>query len=1083
MNKSTRYFITISLLTVLALSSFVGAATAFIPGNTPAGTPSGSPTNNNVVGNTPYVVSEGTASTDNLVGSTNTTGGTNWQYSYDVNQFGCETGLYSAVSIDCTSLPGYSASPVCSVAVTPADCTYDQDVQALPPGTDVVFNANASLRIAMDDYGEFVSTTTNTGQCSSSATSTSPAECGVAGLAYGSNEKGWTTTESFASTNINPKDYIQGWTFQMNYTRTGTPYAVLAESIFGDFTAPDTGRGVFTWFTGSKCPGYDAADPPCANPGDGVTPYYVGSLIPTGIQVLYDSQTLSVFRTTVTVWDGHFSEAIANITITAVYNKESKTVIVYKDLKILLDTKILDSIQAISFSERYELDLAANENPTNGAFIHYYHSVGLNQSTVYQYPLTGSSDYDIINAFDAGYHVNFFAAYWPNATEYSVYSILVPGLTGATGSLIPSGTGPVEPCYSFITCDAALPTGTHIADIPKPTGEPSTPWIIVQWMYNQAKYPAMLHFMAKNAPNREMRFVEVLGLTDLGSGTTGTTACTLPATTGIPGCNPYPSRDANAPITCLSFGTGKCPYGGKNQIGVEVQYLLQQIFNPASLNTINGQDFVASENSVQGNDLGCYNGAGPSIQDEDQTFSANCNQPFLWTAVGQTSQAVDSAGSALLSAMQRQDFKNSADSVAYPAPFALLDKNSTALGSIPYALCELTSTSVTTSKAINGPNACTGTTNIYTSLHSNSGTKTGLDTTTLYSSYMQNFYDSNVENIAQAQPILGGCTSPANETTSYESWFMPAKSPFTESWGTDESSVCAAGSLEATYGNLASDTGLYLYTNVPENPNGIITVGGPKANGVTAYFNDFNFALDRDGTDLYSYISPTGAVSGTAPNNNLANPTLDFFPVSSWKSSSNIADGFNANIGYSDTNNSMGFAVVSLSSNVVGLRGLSVYGWNGRDTYWASAWVSQWLGTANGYYNNPFNWLPKGVVSIVLAINYTQSTAAPSTWEPASFTVVEALGTITQLGFNAFLNSNAGLFDQASFNYPTTTWTGAEVPWATTHSANPAIIDYSNNVNLYECSSGYLSVIHSVGFDWFSTKLPTCTTASVQFDG
>jgi hypothetical protein len=260
-------------------------------------------------------------------------------------------------------------------------------------------------------------------------------------------------------------------------------------------------------------------------------------------------------------------------------------------------------------------------------------------------------------------------------------------------------------------------------------------------------------------------------------------------------------------------------------------------------------------------------------------------------------------------------------------------------------------------------------------------------------------------------------------------------------------------------------------------------VGGPKANGVTGYFNDWSFAIDRAGTTPYAFVPPTGGpVTGTAPTNDQTLPTVDFFPISTWASTGPSPGAYGVDTWYKDTNNTVGFAVISIGRDTVGARALSVYGWNGRDTYWASAWVSQWLGDSSPYYNNPFNWLPKGTVSIILAINYGQSTGAPSTWEPTSFSVEKALGTITELGFNAFLSGNLGLFDRASFNHPLTTWTSAEYLYATIHSQTPAIIDPSNNVNLYECSSGSLSTIYSTGFSWSSTKLPTCTSASVEFN-
>jgi hypothetical protein len=1144
MSKSTKIIFTISLLTVLSLSAFVGAAGAFIPGQTPTS-------------NTQYAISEGTASTDNMVGSAATTGGANWQYSYDVNQFGCESGLYASVSVECTSLPGYSASPVCAVTYS-GQCTDVTTAYALPPGDFVVFSANKSLRIAMDQYGEFISTDSATCLYTGGTTG-SP--CGVAGLAYGSNEAQWQATESFASTGIPPAYYVQGWTFQMNYTRIGTigttsnpGYAIFANAIFSNLEATEAGRSVYSWITN---PALVADNTGCPSFVTTVCSSLVeGTLVPSGIQVLYDDQTLSVFRTTVTIEDNRpvtqcttipgsiyvncgVPEPVAQITFTTVFNKDSKDVIVYKDLKILLSPKVLSSIAALSFSERYELDLAQNENPHNAAYIHYYQPIGGDQQTVYQHPLTGSMSYDIINAFDPLNQVNFFAAYWPNATQYSVYDPgIVPGFDTASCA------------SSYVLCDGALGTkastgySPYTADIPAAYGgEPKTPWIVVQWLFTNTQYPNLLNFLTSGSPStttptnqREIRFVEVFGMTDLNSGTGNTISGTLIN-------NPFPSKDMAA---CLPSGgdplygcaNGKAGGTPVNQIGVEVQYLLQQIFNPESLNTINGQSSNVG--------AGCSNGASSyyGIDPTEELEAYNCNHPFLWTAVGAYSAAVDSAGAAVLSPMQRDVYYDSPTSVAYPTPFALLDKNSTQQGSIPYALCEVGTISGSLSAFINGPNACAGTTGAYSTTHTDFGTNTGLDKTALYSSYLQNFYDNNVETIINVQPISGGCVSPPNEGGIEDgylynySWFMPAKSPLTESWytinyGTSTGATATPGCstnaeyddytnapvtydapsnyAEPTYGYLDSQTG--AYTNVISNQEGIITVGGPFANSVTAYFNDWSFALDREQCPSsgscylatqtpYALISSGGVATNTPAPSNTGN-TLDFFPISTWASSptyspSNnipysstttascigpllISTCINPSIWYRDTNNTVGYAVISIARNTVGVRGLSVYGWNGRDTYWASAWVSQWLAEANPYYNNPFNWLPQGTVSIILAINYAQSvTGANTTWEPMSFNVVKALGTITELGFNQFLSGS-------SFDMTVPAWTSGLVLTPAdnsvcTGSCVGTPLDPANNVNLYECSSLGLSTIHSVGFSWFSTKLPTCTSAAIQFN-
>ncbi|RJS83524.1 hypothetical protein CW706_05875, partial [Candidatus Bathyarchaeota archaeon] len=111
--------------------------------------------------------------------------------------------------------------------------------------------------------------------------------------------------------------------------------------------------------------------------------------------------------------------------------------------------------------------------------------------------------------------------------------------------------------------------------------------------------------------------------------------------------------------------------------------------------------------------------------------------------------------------------------------------------------------------------------------------------------------------------------------------------------------------------------------------------------------------------------------------------------------------------------------------------------WDGRDTFWAAAWASQYLGVFN-------NWIPSGTVALVLRITY-----AGANREPEGFTIVKALGTITELGDNAFKTTPGYDFDK------NVDWTGSFRPPST-----PA---------------GTYRV-------WWYEKLETTTTAEVQFD-
>ena len=748
---------------------------------------------------------------------------------------------------------------------------YDHNMYRTYNPDDTYFDASKSLRVGATEYGEFAT----------------PAN---AGIAYGADADEWNLTESWASSAINPKYWIQGWTFFVNYTRAGVPRALMAYSIYSDMTTAEAGRKVYTWYANY-------------NSSDTLAQLTNGSLTPSGVMVLYDSARLLVARASVTIHDGFYDEDFAKITFTLVFNKDTKYAIVYKDVKILLDPKVLDAIVDFAFSERYELDLARWINPSNRAYIHYYHNY---ENTAYQHPLTGESTYDAVQAFDMDRNYIFFAGYWPNTTEYTVYN---------PGGLVPD----VPHGYTKV-----LDPGTAVADIPSPPTEPSTPWVIAQWRYNYAQWPNMLTWLAKESPQREIRFVEVMGMTDYNA-------------------DPHPALDVNA--TDLT-----------NQLDTEAWYLLDQVFNPEDLTTCAGENW------------------------------------FMWTGLGQSAATTDSAGAGLVSVPPL--FRNQ-------QPFMLFDRNDTLFpwtwsggyagkGTIPYGLDDF------------GGN--------YYATFSNSGAGTGTDPTVYKRTGLKGFAFNVYDDVTESppQPIAGGWS--AYDGTGY--YWYPSKDTLTERW---------------YYNNVTATWSMVGYDNVWWSPNGILSLGGMKANGLTRYFNDFGCAISREGTSAYALING-GTVTGSAPTSDFALGTFDYFPISTW------ASGTTA-FGYKE-----GYAVISLVRDINGTRGLAIYGWDGRDTFWAAAWASQYLGTFN-------SWIPSGTVALVLHISY-----AGANLEPTGFTVVKALGTITELGSNAFASDTAYGFDKAGV-----TWTGSFALLL------PALPTDEYNV-------------------WWYEKLPTETTAEVEFD-
>lgn len=365
--------------------------------------------------------------------------------------------------------------------------------------------------------------------------------------------------------------------------------------------------------------------------------------------------------------------------------------------------------------------------------------------------------------------------------------------------------------------------------------------------------------------------------------------------------------------------------------------------------------------------------------------------PFMWTGLGQSAATTDSAGAGFVAGNQYDWFRSS---------FMLFDRNDTMFpwiapvvgmkGTIPYGLSEFGGD--------------------YYEEFSNSGEGTGTDTTLYKRTVLKKFafdvYDDVLES--PPQPIAGGWS--AYDAVNDGWYWYPSKDPLTERWWYDGTAL-----------TWSSD----MYDYIDYSPNGIQSLGGMKANSLTRYFNDFCFAISREGTDAYAYVNG-GTVTGSAPTSDFDKPTFDYFPVSSWDTSKDTHEF------------KEGYAVLALGRDINGTRGLVIYGWDGRDTFWATAWASQYImGATDG-------WIPAGTVALILKIDYTGGDL-----EPTGFTVVKALGTITEFGDNDFV---------VTYGFDTgVAWTGG-----ITIPAYP--LDYGTD------------------YIWWWAKLPTESEALVEFD-
>jgi hypothetical protein len=175
----------------------------------------------------------------------------------------------------------------------------------------------------------------------------------------------------------------------------------------------------------------------------------------------------------------------------------------------------------------------------------------------------------------------------------------------------------------------------------------------------------------------------------------------------------------------------------------------------------------------------------------------------------------------------------------------------------------------------------------------------------------------------------------------------------------------------------------------PVASSNILGVGGPLANLLSYYVNDFTDAM---------YGLPQFA--GTAYSGKIA-------AVSCWDRDWMGTTDYNTYADYTFFGMYMGFAVISTYKDINGTVIFDVWGNEGRDTYYASLWLH---GDAERGYTPgllEMQRFPKGVTSIVLGIMYG------SNWKHPSYYIPEMLGTISETTMSAL-----GETDGMSFYFP-----------------------------------------------------------------
>jgi hypothetical protein len=164
------------------------------------------------------------------------------------------------------------------------------------------------------------------------------------------------------------------------------------------------------------------------------------------------------------------------------------------------------------------------------------------------------------------------------------------------------------------------------------------------------------------------------------------------------------------------------------------------------------------------------------------------------------------------------------------------------------------------------------------------------------------------------------------------------------------------------------DTGNEMQ-GLPISSSNIITVGGPAANAVTEYTNDF--------TDAFATLGIWTGAGGTAGV---------IYSASCWSKNSYVPQ-------YDESNKqTVGYGLISTFQDLNGTTFLVVYGYTGQDTYYTC-----WALTHSDVLALARWTMPEGVTTLVLQFNYTL--------HPTDYcfvTISEALGTISEYNWQGF---------------------------------------------------------------------------------
>jgi len=181
-----------------------------------------------------------------------------------------------------------------------------------------------------------------------------------------------TSRDPFANEGVPKNLWLNGWLLEVRYThRTRRDRRLLAMAMFADMTSFGNdwlnGHALpleSAPFGGRKTTGYAETEP---------------------MQVLYDGPRRWVALCTTHIYDWQDADAdevvdhptetwaVLDVMLTFIFNKVKKEVIILKDIKIVISGKELDSPLDVQFSNREEWDLGPS--PDWASYAHFYHQL------------------------------------------------------------------------------------------------------------------------------------------------------------------------------------------------------------------------------------------------------------------------------------------------------------------------------------------------------------------------------------------------------------------------------------------------------------------------------------------------------------------------------------------------------------------------------------------------------------------------------------------------------------------------------------------------------------------------------------